>query len=50
MTEKLRKRKNDQLNKLMRDSSGEEDIRGWVDGEESGEEEGDINDSEGSND
>lgn len=31
-TEKIRKKKNEQLNKLMRDSDGEEgDIRGWVD-------------------
>lgn len=32
LTEKIRKKKNDQLNKLMKDSSDEEDIRGWVDG------------------
>lgn len=37
-TEKIRKKKNDQLNKLMKDSDGEDDdIRGWVD--EAGEEE-----------
>ena len=34
VTEKIRKKKNEQLNKLMRDSDGEEgDIRGWVEGE-----------------
>lgn len=51
LTEKIRKKKNDQLNKLMKDSSDEEDIRGWVDGAGSDEEnesgeEGEDNDSE----
>lgn len=40
LTEKIRKKKNDQLNKLMKDSSDEEDIRGWVDGAGSEDEEG----------
>lgn len=52
LTEKIRKKKNDQLNKLMKDSSDEEDIRGWVDGagsdeeNESGEEGEDNEDEE----
>lgn len=40
LTEKIRKKKNDQLNKLMKDSSDEEDIRGWVDGAGSEDEDG----------
>ena len=59
LTEKIRKKKNDQLNKLMKDSSDEEDIRGWVDGagsededgenvEESGEEGEDDEEGDGS--
>ena len=43
LTEKIRKKKNDQLNKLMKDSSDEEDIRGWVDG--AGSDEEDVNES-----
>lgn len=59
LTEKIRKKKNDQLNKLMKDSSDEEDIRGWVDDvgsededgkseEESGEEGEDDEEGDGS--
>lgn len=33
VTEKIRKKKNEQLNKLMKGSDDEDDIRGWVDGE-----------------
>ena len=29
-TEKIKKKKNDQINKLMKNSDDEEDIRGWV--------------------
>lgn len=43
----MRKKKNEQLNKLMKDSDGEdEDVRGWVDGVESEEDEENDNQSE----
>lgn len=46
-TEKIRKKKNEQLNKLMKDSSDEEDIRGWVDDEAEDEDES-VENEEGS--